>query len=151
MDPSLAIDIADTARMLRREMNRRAAALGATRAQWRVLARLYRSGCGQRQVELAEALDVEPISLSRMHDRLEEAGLVERRPDPDDRRAWQIHLTDKAQPVIDELTRIGAEFQAELTEGLDPKEAAKVSGILAQLRERLVAMDERRNDIARAS
>ena len=74
-----------------------------------------------------------------------------RRPAPDDRRAWQSHLTDKAQPVIDELTRIGAEFQAELTEGLDPKEAAKVSGILAQLRERLVAMDERRNDIARAS
>ncbi len=151
MDPSLAIDIADTARMLRREMNRRAAALGATRAQWRVLARLYRSGCGQRQVELAEALDVEPISLSRMLDRLEEAGLVERRRDPDDRRAWRIHLTAKAQPVIDQLTRIGAEFQAELTQGLDPSEATKVSGVLAQLRERLVEMDERRNDIARAS
>jgi len=151
MDSSIAFDIADTARLIRREMNRRAAALGATRAQWRVLARLHRSGGGQRQIELADALDVEPITLSRMIDRLEESGLVERRRDPADRRAWRIHLTAKAQPVIDQLTTIGAEFQAELTEGVDPAEARKVSNILAQLRQALAQMDERRNEVARAS
>jgi MarR family transcriptional regulator, transcriptional regulator for hemolysin len=152
MDPGIAIDIADTARLLRREMNRRAAELGATRAQWRVLARLYRSGCGQRQVDLAESLDVEPITLSRMLDRLEEAGLIERRRDPEDRRAWRIHLTAKAQPIIDQLSAIGAEFQAELTEGLEPAECRRVSHILAHLRERLAQMEsERRTEVARAS
>ena len=152
MDSSLAFDIADTARLIRREMNRRAAALGATRAQWRVLARLHRSGGGQRQIELADALDVEPITLSRMIDRLEESGLVERRRDPADRRAWRIHLTEKAQPVVDQLTRIGAEFQADLTEGVDPETSRRVSQVLAQLRDTLVQMEsERRNEVARAS
>lgn len=152
MDSSLAFDIADTARLIRREMNRRAAALGATRAQWRVLARLHRFGGGQRQIELADALDVEPITLSRMIDRLEESGLVERRRDPADRRAWRIHLTEKARPVVDQLTRIGAEFQAELNEGVDPEASRRVSQVLAQLRDTLVQMEsERRNEVARAS
>ena len=148
---AIAFDIADTARLIRREMNRRVAALGATRAQWRVVARLHRSGGGQRQIELADALDVEPITLSRMIDRLEESGLVERRRDPADRRAWRIHLTEKAKPVVDQLMKIGTEFQAELTDGLDPAACRKVSQVLAQLRDTLAQMDERRNEVARAS
>ena len=152
MNPSLAFEIVDTARLIRREMNRRAASLGATRAQWRVLARLYRSGDGLRQVELADALDVEPITLCRMIDRLEDAALVERRRDPADRRAWRIFLTEKAQPIIDELSEIGARFDAELVGGLDRAERDEVSETLARLRDNLAQMEgERRSDIVRAS
>ena len=84
---NFAFEISDTARLIRREANRRVAFLGATRAQWRVLKWLAHTGGNLRQIELADALDVEPISLCRMIDRLEEAGLVERRRDETDRRA----------------------------------------------------------------
>src|SRR5437588_6804498 len=100
---NFALEIAETARLIRREANKRAAVLGSTKAQWRVLARLRNAGDGVRQIELAEALDVEPITLCRMIDRLEESGFVERRRDDHDRRAWRIHLTPAAGPVLTKL------------------------------------------------
>src|SRR4051794_41607466 len=115
---NFAFELVDTARLMRREANKRAAMLGATRAQGGVLARLSRSGDGVRQVELAEALDVEPITLCRMIDRLEEAGLVERRRDADDRRAWRIHLTPAAAPVLARLEAMGLVFNADILAGV---------------------------------
>ena len=144
MDAQLAFDVVETARLIRREVNRRAAALGATRAQWRVLARLHRFGGGLRQVELADALDVEPITLCRMIDRLEESGLVERRRDPSDRRAWHIFLTPAAQPVIDQLSAIGAAFEAELVSGVSEQERDALTGLLARLRGNLSSMEDQR-------
>ena len=76
----LPFEIAETAHSLRREFDRRAAPLGVTRAQWRALAWIGRQP-GMRQVELADHLDIEPITLCRIVDRLEEAGLMERRRD----------------------------------------------------------------------
>ena len=73
----LLFEINETARAVRRAFDQRAAEVGVTRPQWRVLARLKRES-GLRQVELAERLDMEPITLCRIVDRLEEAGLVER-------------------------------------------------------------------------
>ena len=108
---NFAFEVVETARLIRREANKRAAVLGATKAQWRVLARLSRAGDGVRQIELAEALDVEPITLCRMIDRLEEAGLVERRRDEADRRAWRIHLTAAAAPVLAKLEEMGVRLQ----------------------------------------
>ena len=142
MDVSVPFDIVETARLIRREFNRRTVTLGATRAQWRVLARLHRSGGGLRQVELADALDVEPITLCRMIDRLEEAALVERRRDPADRRAWRIYLTDAAQPIIDQLGEIGAAFEEELTAGVSAKEREALTGLLARLRGNLTRMED---------
>ena len=88
MDSNFAFCVAETAQAMRRDFDRRAQALGVTRAQWRVLTRLSRQD-GLRQVELAEQLDVEPITLCRMIDRLSDAGLVERRADEEDRRAGE--------------------------------------------------------------
>ena len=102
----LPFEIAETAHALRRSFDRRAASLGVTRAQWKVLFRLSRQP-GLRQVELADKLDVEPITLSRIIDRLAEAGLVERTPDPADRRAWRLQVTDTAQPLIAKLRKLG--------------------------------------------
>ena len=91
----LAWEMAETHRMMRRFYDRGASVLGVTSAQWRLLLRLAREP-GLKQVELAERLDVEPITACRIVDRLEDAGLVERQRDPEDRRAWRLVLTAKA-------------------------------------------------------
>ncbi|MDD9876208.1 MAG: MarR family transcriptional regulator [Magnetovibrio sp.] len=105
LDRSLGFLLADTSRLMRKRFDRRARALGLTRAQWRVMAFLSRYE-GINQTALADVLEIEPITLGRHIDRLQENGWVERRPDPDDRRVWRIFLTDKAQPVLDELEAI---------------------------------------------
>ncbi|HEX8621723.1 MAG TPA: MarR family transcriptional regulator [Allosphingosinicella sp.] len=136
MDGNFAFDVAKTAHALRRAFDRRASALGVTRAQWRVLAWLGRED-GMRQVDLAEGLDVEPITLCRMIDRLAEAGLVERRPDEEDRRAWRIHLTPAAGPVIEKLRALAAEFLEEALEGVSEADQARVRDVLARVRTNL--------------
>jgi DNA-binding MarR family transcriptional regulator len=138
MDSNFAFEVAETAQALRRAFDRRASALGVTRAQWRVLSRLARKD-GQRQVELADALDIEPITLCRMIDRLSESGLVERRPDQVDRRAWRIHLPDRAEPVVAELKRLSDRFLDDVLTGIAPAEQAAVQRVLEQVRANIVA------------
>jgi MarR family transcriptional regulator for hemolysin len=133
MDSNFAFCVAETAQAMRRDFDRRAATLGVTRAQWRVLTRLSRQN-GLRQVELAELLDVEPITLCRMIDRLSESGLVERRADDEDRRAWRIHLTPKAGPLIESLRAIGETFLEDALEGVPEAEQRKVMNALARVR-----------------
>ena len=99
---TLPYEIGETAHAVKRVFARRAAHLGITGAQAKVLLRLTRNP-GLRQVELADILDIEPITLTRMIDRLEEAGYVERAADPADRRAWRLQLTDTAQPLVVKL------------------------------------------------
>lgn len=133
---TFAFAVVETARAIRRDFDRRAAVLGTTRAQWRVLARLGHRD-GQRQVELAEALDVEPITLCRMVDRLAESGLVERRPDEADRRAWRIHLTDKAKPVLAELHGLADLFYKDLLAGIPDEDREIAERVLHRMRENL--------------
>jgi MarR family transcriptional regulator for hemolysin len=137
-----AIEVVETAHALRRDFDRRAAVLGSTRAQWRVLAKLSRRD-GQKQVELAEALDVEPITLSRMVDRLAEAGYVERRQDEADRRVWRIHLTQRALPVLEELDALSDIFHADLLAGVSSEDRAVASRVLARVRDNLNAIQTR--------
>jgi MarR family transcriptional regulator for hemolysin len=137
-----AFEIVETARLIRREANKRAAVLGATKAQWRVLAHLRRMGDGGRQVELADALDVEPITLCRMIDRLEEAGLVERRRDETDRRAWRIHLTPAAAPMLLKLEEMGAAFNADMLTGISKADRETVLRVLGRMRANLEPMDQ---------
>jgi MarR family transcriptional regulator for hemolysin len=150
MDNNFAFDVAETAAVLRRDFDRRAAELGVTRAQWRVLARLSRQD-GLRQVELAEALDVEPITLCRMIDRLADAGLVERRADEEDRRAWRIHLTAKALPLIVTLRGIAETFLADALHGIDETEQARVRNVLSRIRTNIMRRAPARATTVRAS
>ena len=82
-----------------------------TRAQWAVLVRLDRSE-GLNQSELAEMLDLQPITLTRLLDKLCDSGLIERRPDPDDRRAKRLFLTAAARPLLEQLSVLGEETMA---------------------------------------
>jgi DNA-binding MarR family transcriptional regulator len=135
----LPFEIAETAHAMRRAFDRRATSLGVTRAQWKVLFRLTRFP-GLRQVELAEMLDVEPITLSRIVDRLEEAGLVERAPDPADRRAWRLQVTEKAKPLVTKLQALGTDLVDEAFEGVAQSELERVRNVLAHVRENLTAV-----------
>src|SRR5262245_24787883 len=92
--------LSDVARLLRTRADQKARQFGMTRAQWAVLARLQRSQ-GLKQSELAEMLDLQPITLTRLLDRLCANGLIERRPDPDDRRANRLFLTPAAGPLME--------------------------------------------------
>ena len=131
---TLPFEIAETAHSLRKAFDRLATGLGVTRAQWKVLFKLTRTP-GLRQVELADMLDLEPITLCRIVDRLEEAGLVERARDPDDRRAWRLHVTDEAQPLIEKLQAVGAELVQQAFAGIDPDEIETTRNVLARARE----------------
>jgi DNA-binding MarR family transcriptional regulator len=139
MEP-FAFEVAETARLLRRAFDRRAAVLGVTRAQWRVLVRLD-GKAGIRQVELAEALDIEPITLCRLLDRLEEADLIERRRDEVDRRAWNIHLTAKAEPLIDDLHALGELFHEDALVGISDEERRATLDVLARVRANLAQIE----------
>jgi DNA-binding MarR family transcriptional regulator len=127
-------EIGETAHSLRKAFTRRAAALGVTGAQWKVLFKLSLRP-GLRQVELADMLDVEPITLTRILDRLQEAGLIERSPDPADRRAWRIHVTAKAEPLVEKLREIADDLTAEAFTGVNNQDVQTVRRVLAQVRD----------------
>ena len=131
---TLPFEIGETAHALRKAFDRRAVGLGVTRAQWKALFRLEREP-GLRQIELADMLDIEPITLSRIVDRLEESGLVERLADPSDRRAWRLHVTARAQPLIAKLHAIADEMIADAFAGIDPKDIEITRAVLARARE----------------
>lgn len=131
---TLPFEIGETAHALRKAFDRRAVGLGVTRAQWKVLFRLTRQP-GLRQIELADMLDIEPITLTRIIDRLEEGGLVERVADPTDRRAWRLHVTARAQPLVEKLKGIADEMIAEAFSGIDPKEIEITRQVLTRVRE----------------
>jgi MarR family transcriptional regulator, transcriptional regulator for hemolysin len=131
---TLPFEIAETGHALRKAFDRRAVGMGVTRAQWKVLFRLERQP-GLRQIELADLLDIEPITLSRIIDRLEEAELVERVADPADRRAWRLHVTARAEPLIVKLRRVADEMIAEAFAGIDPKDIEITRQVLGRVRE----------------
>src|SRR5512132_455955 len=139
----LPFEIAETAHALRKAFDRRASTLGVTRAQWKVLFRVSRTP-RLRQVELADMLDVEPITLCRIVDRLEEAELVERQRDPEDRRAWRLQVTDKAKPLVERLKSLGSELVDEAFADIDRLELDQVRGVLARVREKVAAVQRGR-------
>ena len=120
MSETIGFLLNDSARLFRRAFNARTKGSGITALQWRLITYLKRHE-GIRQGPLAELLEVEPITLSRMVDRLAEAGLIERRADPTDRRAWRLYLTARGTELLDELRPFARETleaaQARLSSG----------------------------------
>lgn len=114
----IAFLIIDVARLLRTYADQGAASFGMTRAQWAVLVRLERAE-GLKQSELADMLDIQPITLTRLVDRLCDNGLIERRSDPHDRRAKRLYLTPAARPVLERLHALGEVLMDDVIAGLD--------------------------------
>ena len=133
MSDPLGFLIGDVARLVRRRFDESARAIGVTRPQWRVLTALNRVE-GIHQGALADRLEVEPITLCRMIDRLEEAELVERRRAPSDRRAWHLYLTPKSRQVIDQLMVLGDELSLRLLEGIPSADQEQATAVLERMR-----------------
>ncbi len=123
----------DVARLIRVDADKRARAHGMTRAQWGILIWLERQP-GLSQKELAEILEVEPITVARLIDRLEARGMVERRPDPRDRRIWRLHLRPPAYPVLREIDQQRTQMRQLVTQGLDDKALETMTEVLLTMK-----------------
>ena len=131
-----AFTLNDVARLLRTYADQRVRQYGMTRAQWAVLARLEHSE-GLKQQELADMLDLQPITLTRLVDRLCASGLIERRADPNDRRAKRLYLTAQARPLMDRLADLGADMMDTVLEGFDLKAIERMTAELTRVKDNL--------------
>lgn len=136
-DQDVVMLLSDVARLLRTEADRRARIHGLTRAQWVILHRVQNAP-GLSQRELAEFLEVEPITVGRLVDRLEARGVVERRPDPDDRRIWRLHLRPAADEVLAELEDQLVLIRDLIGEGVDPDAMARTKEALRRMKSNLL-------------
>ena len=127
----LVTQLVESSRLLRNYIDHRAKTRGTTRAQWIVLFRL-RAQEGLSQVDLADVLELQPISLVRLLDRLVEHGLLERRPDPRDRRANRLFLTPSGRQLVDDLDALR---DAIATDVLRDVPAERIEASLTTLRD----------------
>ena len=131
----------DVSRLLRKSFDRHASTTGLTRAQWRVLAHLSRNE-GVKQAGLAEILEIKPITLGRLLDRLDAHGWVERRSDPMDKRARRLFLTQKGRSILRELRVVALSVRSEALSGLTDAEQDLLIDQLRAVKENLLSADE---------
>ncbi|HEX7873555.1 MAG TPA: MarR family transcriptional regulator [Sphingobium sp.] len=122
---------------MRRAFDERARSIGVTRPQWVLLSALSHHE-GIHQGGLADLLEVEPITLCRMIDRLQDADLIERRRHPTDRRAWCLYLTDKARLQIDKLRPLADEVMEVAMGGISAEDYAAFERILETIRQNMM-------------
>lgn len=130
--------IVELARAYRRTFDRRAKELGLTRAQWQILGMLRRFP-GTHQMDLAEWLDVQPITLTRHLDRLEKAGWVIRKLDKNDRRIRRLYLTDASTAIVKKMRALGLQLRRDALSGLSETEHAALVTMLKTIKRNLFA------------
>lgn len=140
--PTLGFVLNDVARLLRKRFEQRARGLGLTRAQWQVLAYLSNNE-GIHQGGLADLLDIEPITLVRILDKLEANGFVERRRHPTDRRIWLLHLLPKAHPMLARMRVIGDATRQDALDGLSDREREQLLRMLTAMKQNLLEACDR--------
>ncbi|HXP31954.1 MAG TPA: MarR family transcriptional regulator [Stellaceae bacterium] len=126
----------DTARLLGKRFDQRARAFGLTRAQCQVLVQLVKHE-GINQAGLAELLELEPISLARLIDRMEQAGWVQRRADPTDRRARLLYITAKAKPIFERIVELGRAIRLDALSCLSAAERQELLDLMVRVRRNL--------------
>ena len=146
---SLGYAVTDVTRLLRRVFDRRAQHLGLTRAQWRALYRIERVP-GLSQTQLAEDLDLEPIAIGRVLDRLERAGFVERRADPADRRRWNLYPAPKCAEVMAGMHGVSDVLHEDLLAGIGADELHTTLDVLARIKDTLAELDQAGREPARS-
>jgi MarR family transcriptional regulator for hemolysin len=139
LDSDLGFLLHDVARLMRKRFEQNARHLGLTRSQGQVLVQLANNE-GIQQGTLAQKLDVEPITLTRILDRLEEAGLIERLHYRPDRRVRLLRLTPAAHPLIDDIVAIGALTRGEAMEGVSGEDRARLIDVLSRMKSNLVGI-----------
>src|SRR5262245_2812625 len=143
----LISQLVESSRLMRNYVDCRAKTRATTRAQWIVLFRL-RQQEGLSQVDLADVLELQPISLVRLLDRLVEHGLLERRPDPKDRRANKLHLTKAGRRLVDDLDSLRDSIAADVLRDI-PNDAIRTSlDTLVDIKERIKGSSDHPGSIA---
>jgi DNA-binding MarR family transcriptional regulator len=135
-DENLCFLVVEVSRLMRREFYERLEGSRLTQSQARALKHIGHNE-GLKQRDLAEILEVQPITLARLVDQLEELKLVERRPDPTDRRAYRLHLKPAAAPHLAAIDRVAETIRAHALEGLNQKERAAAVAALQKIRDTL--------------
>lgn len=140
LDPQANVGflIHDVSRMMRAFFDARAQDLGLTRAQWRVLVHLAGRE-GLNQAGLADILELDVVTLGRHIDRLERDGFVERRPDPTDRRAWLLYLTDASRPTLTAMEGLATQTVDATMAGLTVEDQTRLVEILTRIKDNLTA------------
>jgi DNA-binding MarR family transcriptional regulator len=133
---ALSFELHTSARLLRRHFDRQAVAHGLSRARWQVLWILAR-GEGLKQAELADRLDIAPISLTRQLDQLQREGLIERRSDPEDRRCYRVYLAAAARPALALLETLALSTRKRAFAGLSSADMQQLQALLSRIRENL--------------
>ncbi len=140
-DISFGYLLGDVTLLFRKHFDRRAVKFGLTRAQWRATKVLYHRE-GLRQTELAEFLEMEPIAVGRVIDRLQAGGFVERRPDPKDRRAWRLYVTDQARVIVGDMEIIARGLRKDATRGIDHDELQQALAVIGRIKDNLQALEQ---------
>jgi len=130
----------DVARLLRRHFDLRAQSLGLTRAQWSVLFHLHRNE-GITQAALAQLMELQPITLARLLDKLEADGWAERRAHPQDRRAKCLFLNNKSLQVLEQMQSISRQIRSEAIAGLSPEQFEALLDALLHIKGNLLALE----------
>lgn len=138
---SLGFLLADVSRLIRQRFDQRASTLGLTRAQWRVLGQLRRRE-GIKQRDLAEILEIEDITLTRHIDRLEAKGLVERRADPNDRRARRLYLKPDTVALLDKMRLLSEATRGEALQGVSERDAERLIDTLLKIKANMSGLDK---------
>jgi MarR family transcriptional regulator for hemolysin len=136
-NPTLGFLLHDVARLLRKRFEQRAKGFGLTRSQWQTLAYLANNE-GIHQAGLAEMLEIEPITLVRILDKMAERGLIERRQHPTDRRSWLLYMRDEARPLLAHMRSLGDETRGEALKGISNEDRNRLSETLALMKTNLV-------------
>ena len=139
LDDTLGYLVLDVTRLMSARFDARAQGLGITRAQWSLIAALVRAE-GATQAQLAEWLQITPISVGRLVDRMSRAGWVERRPEPGDRRAHRLYLTEKAHAIRPALRQLSRSTEEEALAGLDAAARVQFLESLKMIRSSLSAL-----------
>jgi DNA-binding MarR family transcriptional regulator len=132
MEPTFGYLVSDVARLLRKKFDRKARHIGVSLAQCRALVYLARHE-GINQAGLADLLEIHPITLVRLIDRMEAAGWIERRADPADRRAHRLYLSEKAHPLLDRIHVLAAHTRGQALAGLADSERDNLVQLLARV------------------
>jgi MarR family transcriptional regulator, transcriptional regulator for hemolysin len=134
VDMNFLFALGEVQRLMRAYADKEAARYGITRAQWAVLAKVERTE-GMKQTELAEQLEMQPITLTRLIDKLCDNGWIERRGDSTDRRVNRLYLKKAARPLLGKLAGLKSEITAAALEGISPAEAERLVAQLESIKE----------------
>jgi MarR family transcriptional regulator for hemolysin len=149
VDMNLLFTLGEVQRLVRAYADKQAARYGITRAQWAVLAKVERNE-GMKQTELAEQMEMQPITLTRLIDKLCDAGWIERRGDETDRRVNRLYLKKAARPLLGKLAGLRSELTTTALEGINPTDAHRLLTQLEAIKENVrTAIQNGTGDVSR--